>query len=253
MSVPLKQLLNQIDEWLQPATISDYCPNGLQVEGRSEVRRLVTGVTACQALIDAAVEAGADAVLVHHGYFWKGENPCVTGLKKRRLQSLLAADISLLAYHLPLDLHADYGNNVQLAKRLGLSVEGPLDPVARQSVGLWGQLAQPETAAAFAARVARTLAREPQLIGDPDREIRRIGWCTGAAQGYIEQAVALGLDAYVSGEISEPTVHSAREHDIAYFAVGHHASERYGVQALGDALAERFGIEHRYIEIDNPV
>lgn len=253
MSVSLSALQAQIDAWLQPSTISDYCPNGLQVQGREQVQRLVTGVTASQALIDAALAADADAILVHHGYFWKGENPCITGIKKRRLLSLLNADVSLLAYHLPLDLHSEYGNNVQLAQRLGFEVTGPLDTSARQSVGLQGRLAQPLSAAQLCQRIATALGREPQLIGDPERMISSVGWCTGAAQGYIDQAVAAGLDAYLSGEISEPTVHSARENDIAYFAVGHHASERYGVQALGDALAAQLGIEHHYIEVANPV
>jgi len=253
MSTTLSELQARIDEWLQPATISDYCPNGVQVEGRSRISKLVTGVTASQALIDAAVAAQADAILVHHGYFWKGENPCVTGIKKRRLQTLLGADISLLAYHLPLDMHPRYGNNVQLAARLNIEVSGPLEPLARQSVGLQGRLAEPLSAAELAQRIATALGREPQLIGDPQRRIETLGWCTGAAQGYIDQAVAQGLDAYLSGEISEPTVHSARENDLVYMAIGHHASERYGVQALGDALAEACGIVHQYIEVDNPV
>lgn len=252
MAIALKSLVEACDHYLDAARISDYCPNGLQVEGRGEVRRIVSGVTASQALLDAAVALDADLVLVHHGYFWKSENPCITGIKQRRLKTLLAHDISLLAYHLPLDLHPEVGNNVQLARLLGLTVEGPLEPGNPRSVGLQGSLAEALAPAEFAARVAALLGREPLLV-DAGRPIRRIGWCTGAAQGYIEQAVAAGLDAYLSGEISESTVHSARENGISYFAAGHHATERYGVQALGDWLAARFGVEHRFVDCANPV
>lgn len=252
MAIALKSLVEACDHYLDAARISDYCPNGLQVEGRGEVRRIVSGVTASQALLDAAVALDADLVLVHHGYFWKNENPCVVGIKQRRLKTLLAHDISLLAYHLPLDLHPEVGNNVQLARLLGLTVEGPLEPGNPRSVGLQGSLAEALAPAEFAARVAAVLGREPLLV-DAGRPIRRIGWCSGAAQGYIEQAVAAGLDAYLSGEISESTVHSARENGISYFAAGHHATERYGVQALGDWLAARFGVEHRFVDCANPV
>ncbi len=252
MAIALKTLVEELDRYLDAARIADYCPNGLQVEGRPEVRRIVSGVTASQALLDAAVELDADLVLVHHGYFWKNENPCITGIKQRRLKTLLAHDISLVAYHLPLDLHAELGNNVQLARLLGLTVEGPLEPGNPRSVGLQGCLAEALAPAEFAARIAAVLGREPLLI-DAGRPIRRIGWCSGAAQGYIEQAVAAGLDAYLSGEISESTVHSARENGISYFAAGHHATERCGVQALGDWLAARFGVEHRFVDCANPV
>ncbi|WP_207061300.1 Nif3-like dinuclear metal center hexameric protein [Motiliproteus sp. SC1-56] len=253
MSVSLEKLLQTLDEWLQPHTISDYCPNGLQVEGRGSVRRLVTGVTASQALLDAAVEAGADAILVHHGYFWKGEDPAVRGMKKRRLATLLKQDISLIAYHLPLDLHPELGNNVQLAAQLGVSIEGGLEPDNPRSIGLWGRLPQPLSPAELAARLEQVLGRAPQWIDGGPARIERLGWCTGAAQGYIDKAAELGLDAYLSGEISEPTVHSARECGVHYFAAGHHASERFGVQAVGERLAAELGLEHRFIDIDNPV
>lgn len=252
MAIALKTLVEALDHHLDAPRIADYCPNGLQVEGRPEVRRIVSGVTASQALLDAAVERDADLVLVHHGYFWKNENPCVTGMKQRRLKTLLTHDISLVAYHLPLDLHAELGNNVQLARLLGLTVEGPLEPGNPRSVGLQGRLVEPLAPAEFAARVAAVLGREPLLI-DAGRPIRRIGWCSGAAQGYIEQAIAAGLDAYLSGEISESTVHSARENGISYFAAGHHATERCGVQALGEWIAGRFGIEHHFVDCANPV
>lgn len=251
--VALQTLLSAADEVLEAARFKDYCPNGLQVEGRAEVRRLVTGVTASQALLEAAVDWQADAVLVHHGYFWRGEDARVIGMKQRRLSLLLRHDISLIAYHLPLDAHPGLGNNAQLAARLGLIAEGPLAPWDTSVVGNAGRLDAPCTAGEFAARVARALGREPLLVGDAARPLRRVGWCTGAAQGYIEHAVAQGLDAYITGEVSEQTVHVAREAGIAFFAAGHHATERYGVQALGDWLAERFALEHRFVDIDNPV
>lgn len=252
MSIALSVLVEEASRYLAISGMPDYCPNGLQVEGRAEVRRIVSGVTASQALLDAAVEAGADLVLVHHGYFWKSENPCVVGSKQHRLKTLLTHEMSLLAYHLPLDVHPEVGNNVQLARRLGVLVEGPLEPGNPRSVGLVGSLPEPMEPLDFARRVAHVLQREPLLI-EAARPIRRLAWCTGAAQGYIEQAIAAGVDAYLTGEVSESTVHSARENGISFLAAGHHATERYGVQALGDYLASRFSIEHRFIDCPNPV
>lgn len=252
MTVALHTLVAEADRFLDVARVVDYCPNGLQVEGRGEVRRIVSGVTASQALLDAAVEAQADLVLVHHGYFWKNENPCIVGIKQRRLKTLLNHDISLVAYHLPLDLHAEVGNNVQLARRLGLAVEGSLEPGNPRAIGLLGSLPQALSPAEFAAQVGVALGREPLLVAG-ERPIRRVAWCTGAAQGYIDQAIAAGADAYLTGEVSESTVHSARESGISFLAAGHHATERYGVQALGDWLAQRFAIEHRFVDCDNPV
>ena len=246
-------LLTVLDSELQSQRFHDYCPNGLQVEGRDQVRRLVTGVTACQALIDAAVVEEADAILVHHGYFWKNEDARVRGMKKQRLQSLLRHDISLFAYHLPLDAHPRLGNNAQLARRLGLRVEGGLEPDNPLSIGNVGRLEEPMSAADFVAHVEAVLGREALHIGDVQDEIETLAWCTGAAQGFIEQAQALGVDAYLSGEISEPTTHFARETGIHYFACGHHATERYGVQAVGEWLANEYGLEHIFIDIDNPV
>ncbi|MFZ5957626.1 Nif3-like dinuclear metal center hexameric protein [Pseudomonas knackmussii] len=251
MTIELSVLVEEADRFLDAARIQDYCPNGLQVQGRPQVRRIVSGVTASQALLDAAVAAGADAVLVHHGYFWKGENPCVVGMKQRRLKTLLSHDISLLAYHLPLDLHPEVGNNVQLGRQLGLAIEGPLEPGNPRSIVLLGAPAKPMAPADFARHVGAVLGREPLLV-EGDRPIRRIAWCTGGAQGYIDQAIAAGVDAYLTGEVSEQTVHSARENGITFIAAGHHATERYGVQALGRYLAERFGIEHQFIDCPNP-
>lgn len=251
MAVALTTLVEEADRFLNAAKIADYCPNGLQVQGRSQVQRIVSGVTASQALLDAAVEADADLVLVHHGYFWKNEDPRVVGIKQRRLKTLLCHDISLLAYHLPLDVHPEVGNNVQLARVLGLTVDGALEPENQRSVGLVGSLDTPLSPAEFSQRIAAALGREPLMV-DSLHLIKRIAWCTGGAQGYIDQAVAAGVDAYLTGEVSEPTVHIARENGLSFFAAGHHATERYGVQALGDYLAKRFAIEHIFIDCPNP-
>ncbi|MAC34477.1 MAG: Nif3-like dinuclear metal center hexameric protein [Haliea sp.] len=253
MPVALTTLVQHIDSTLEVGRFRDYCPNGLQVEGRPEVRRLLTGVTACQALLDAAVSWEADAVLVHHGYFWKGEPGVVTGMKRRRLGTLLGHDISLLAYHLPLDAHPQLGNNAQLGLRLGIRETRPLDPAASDAVGDIGELAAARPAGELVAQLAELTGREPLHIGDSAAPVRRIAWCTGAAQSYLPQALAAGADLFITGEVSEPTVHMAREEGIHFVAAGHHATERYGVQALGEHLAGHFGLEHRFVDIDNPV
>ena len=245
-----EELVEYLEGLLQPANFRDYCPNGLQVEGRAEIRRLVAGVTASQALLDAAVARVADVILVHHGYFWKGEDGRVTGMRKKRLGTLLGNDINLLAYHLPLDAHPALGNNAQLAGSLGWLPEGRF---GEQNIAWFGRLPETVAASALGEKLAQLLGRQPQMIGDPGRPIRRIGWCSGGAQGYFEQAIALGLDAYVSGEISEQTVHLARESGVVYFAAGHHATERLGAQALARHLAERFALECEFVDIDNPV
>ena len=252
MPVERNLLLQDIEAFLNVNAISDYCPNGLQVEGKAQIQRIVSGVTASQALIDAAIELQADAILVHHGYFWKGEDQRVIGMKQRRLKALLTHDINLLAYHLPLDVHPEVGNNVQLGQRLGLTVSGPLEPDNPRNVGLIGELAVPLSADAFALRIEQALGRAPLVI-DHQQPIKRVAWCTGGAQGYIEQAIAAGVDAYITGEVSERTFHEAQENGISFFAAGHHATERYGVQALGEWLAVRFAIEHHYVECPNPV
>ncbi len=252
MAIALTTLVEELERYLSAAKVVDFCPNGLQVEGRPQVRRIVSGVTASQTLLDAAVELEADVVLVHHGYFWKGENPCVVGIKQRRLKTLLANDMSLLAYHLPLDIHPQVGNNVQLAQQLGLVVEGPLEPNNPRNVGLVGSLLEPMTPQDFALRVREVLGREPLLVAG-EGLIHRVGWCTGGGQGYIDQAIAAGVDLYLTGEASEQTFHSAQENGISFIAAGHHATERYGVQALGAYLARRFAIEHVFIDCPNPV
>ena len=249
----LRQVVDLLQSTLKPQLFNDYCPNGLQVQGKEQIQRLVTGVTASQALIDAAINLKADAILVHHGYFWKGENACVVGMKKNRLKALLMNDISLLAYHLPLDAHHELGNNVQLAKKLGLGIVEPLYPENPKQVGNIAVLDEPMSAEDFSALCERVLGQKPIHIAGANQLIKTIGFCTGAAQGFIEQAVVMGCDAYLSGEISEPTVHTARETGIHYFAAGHHATERYGVQAVGEFLAEKLGIEHVFVDIANPV
>ncbi len=245
-----EQLRVYLDSLLEAARFRDYCPNGLQVEGRERVARVVCGVTASQALIEAAVARGADALLVHHGWFWKSEDGCVTGFRKRRMARLLAHDISLFAYHLPLDAHAALGNNAQLALRLGWTISGRF---GEQDIGFLGVPAAPTSAGNLARRMEQVLGRSPLLIGDPARAVARIAWCSGGAQGYFEAALATGADLFVSGEISEQTVHLARETGMGYLAAGHHATERYGVQALGRHLAEKFGIDCEFVDIDNPV
>lgn len=245
-----EELVDYLDGLLVPGNFKDYCPNGLQVEGRGDILRVVAGVTASQALVDVAIARNADAILVHHGYFWKGEDGRITGIRRKRLAALLANDINLLAYHLPLDAHRELGNNAQLAQRLGWVAESRF---GEQDIAWLGSVAAPCTLAALTADVERVLGRRPLVIGEADRQIRRIGWCSGGAQGYFEQAIALGVDAYLSGEISEQTVHLARESGVAYLAAGHHATERYGVQALAGHLVQQFGIDCEFVDVDNPV
>lgn len=241
-------LLNTLNELLQPHLFEDYCPNGLQVEGKSSIKKIVTGVTASQALIEAAIDCQADAILVHHGYFWKNENAAITGMKQRRIKKLLTHDINLFAYHLPLDAHAEYGNNIQLAKRLNIKVIGQF-----AGIGLIGELTTSLSAHDFAKSVCAKLNREPLLLMSGDHLIKKVAWCTGAAQSFFEKVLPFHVDAFLTGEASEPTTHIARENNIHFIAAGHHATERYGVQAVGQYIEKRLGIEHCFIDIDNPV
>jgi dinuclear metal center YbgI/SA1388 family protein len=244
------ELRDYLDQLLDPARIKDYCPNGLQVEGKEDVRRVVCGVTASQNLLDAAVARGADAIVVHHGYFWRGEDGRVTGIRRRRLATLLAHGINLFAYHLPLDMHPELGNNAQFGRLMGWH---GMSAFADQGLGWLASLPQAETASQVVRSVAARLGREPLLVGNPERPVTRVGWCTGAAQGFLEQAIAAGADLYVSGEVSEPTVHLAREAGVAYLAAGHHATERYGIMALGRHLHENCGLVTEFVDEDNPV
>lgn len=247
------ELVAYCNNLLNCGAYQDYSPNGLQIEGRKQVQRVVSGVTASQALIEAAAAAGADMLLVHHGYFWRGEAATITGMKQRRIRTLLEHDINLVAYHLPLDAHARYGNNVQLAELLGWRIEGGLEPNNPHSIGLHGELEEALSGEELAGQLEARLGRKPLFIAGHDRPVKRIAWCTGGAQGYFEKAVALGVDAFITGEVSEQTYHIARECGVHFYAAGHHATERYGVRALGEHLAEHFAIEHRFIDIDNPV
>ncbi len=253
MSVTLDEVLKELKTLLRPEQFNDYCPNGLQVEGRRSVSKVVSGVTACQALIDRAIAAEADMLLVHHGYFWRGEDAAVTGIKKLRIQSLLAHNISLLAYHLPLDVHAELGNNAQLGKLLGFNTTGDIGKQNNHSLGLTGTVTEVCSGTQLAALIESRLGRAPLHIMGSDRPIKTVAWCTGGAQNYIELAVRVGVDAYITGEVSEQTVHIARESGIHFYAAGHHATERYGVQAVAAHLVAKFGIEHQFIDIDNPV
>ena len=243
------QLLNDI---LKPHLIKDFCPNGLQVEGKNEIKKIVTGVTASQALIEAAIEQQADAILVHHGFFWKGESQPITGMKKRRIGALLANDINLFGYHLPLDIHPAVGNNAQLAKLLDIEIEAGLEPTSN-SVAMKGRLKTPLSGEDFADKIAKVLNRTPLTSLVRSAKIETIALCTGGGQGYIDLAADQGIDAYLTGEASEQTIHSSREQNIDFFAAGHHATERYGVKALGELLAQEHGFDVTFIDIDNPV
>lgn len=247
----LEKILNQ---FLKPHLIKDYCPNGLQIEGRSEVKKIVTGVTACQDLIDAAIESKADAILVHHGYFWRGESESIRGMKYQRIKSLIENGINLYAYHLPLDIHPQVGNNAQLGQLLGLYDIQTLEEGNPHSVAVWGKLNTEISIEEFSERIAKQLNRKPLHIPCAGKSsIQRVGWCTGGGQDYIQLAADRGLDAFISGEISERTTFVAREQNIHYFAAGHHATERYGVKALGEWLATNYNVRVEFIDIDNPV
>jgi dinuclear metal center YbgI/SA1388 family protein len=247
----LTELHEHMNQLLDVASFRDYCPNGLQVEGRPEVRKILCGVTASQVLLDQAVERGVDAVFVHHGYFWRGEDGRITGIRRRRIGTLLQHDISLFGYHLPLDAHPELGNNAQLARLAGWVPEARR--FGDQQLGWLGRVPQPASAASVAGALEQLLGRVPLLVGDGERMVQRIAWCTGAAQGLFEQAIAAGADAFVSGEISEPTVHLARESGIPYIGAGHHATERYGICALGEYMERELDLEVVFVDIDNPV
>jgi dinuclear metal center YbgI/SA1388 family protein len=244
-----RELERFLDTLLESAKFGDYSPNGLQVEGRAEVQRVVVGVTACQELIDEAVRRGADTLITHHGFFWKGESPRVVGHRRRRLAALLGYDLNLFAYHLPLDAHPELGNNAQWAATMGWRTLGRFGP---QDIGCWGEPACPCRLSELTEALSSRLERTPLVIGDETRIIRRVAWCSGGAQGYIEDALALGVDAYLSGEISEQTPHVARENDLAYLACGHHATERFGPRALAEYLQRETGLDCVFVDCPNP-
>ncbi len=246
----VKELESYLDSLLNVSYFRDYCPNGLQVEGRSEIGTIVSGVTASFELLQAAIEENADAVLVHHGYFWRGENECVVGMKRRRIALLISHDVSLFAYHLPLDAHPEMGNNSQLGNKLGFVETGRF---GEQNIAIYGSPSQVVSLRELGSSLERILSRRPLVIGDETKPIRRVAWCTGAAQDYFDEAIRLGVDVFITGEISEQTVHAARESGVAFISAGHHATERYGVQALGEHIGQKFDIAHQFIDIGNPV
>ena len=256
MSTTRHELLHAFDLLLAPTRFKDYGLNGLQVEGRTTVRRIVSGVTASRALIEAAIEAEADAIFVHHGLFWRGQDGRVTGWMRQRLGLLLAHDINLFAYHLPLDAHPELGNNAQLGLKLGLSAHaGASGRFGEQDLGFIGQRDDGGSfadAGALASHAERVLGRAVTLVEGGRRPIRTVAWCSGGAQGYFEAAIAAGADAFLTGEISEPQAHCAREMGVTFIAAGHHATERYGAPAAAGHVAAQLGVEHRFIEIDNP-
>lgn len=248
----VSQIITYCDELLNPDDFKDYAPNGLQVEGQSEVQVIVSGVTATQALIDKAIGLNADMLLVHHGYFWHGEDARLIGMKGRRVKALMQSDISLVGYHLPLDAHPELGNNAQLGKVLSLQNIQIQGQGQAQGLLFTGELPEAMSADSLSQHLFDCLQRQPLHIAAGEQLIKTVAWCTGGAQSFIDQAAALGVDAYISGEISEKTTHEAREIGIHYFAAGHHATERYGVQALGEQLAAHFGLAHYFVDVDNP-
>jgi dinuclear metal center YbgI/SA1388 family protein len=246
------QLLHALNDYLKPNDIKDYCPNGLQVEGNPKINKIVTGVTASQALIDKAVDLNADALLVHHGYFWKGESEVLTGMKYRRIKSLMDNNINLIVYHLPLDIHEVCGNNVQLGELLELGNVQPVYGPKPNGIVYSGQLAEPKTGQEVQRLLEQKLGRSVLWVGDENKQINSLAWCTGGGQDYIDVAIEAGIDGFISGEVSERTVHSARELDTHFFCAGHHATERYGVKALGEWLAANYEVDVQFIDIDNP-
>jgi len=248
-----KEIVEYLTQLLNVNNINDYCPNGLQVEGKSDISKIITGVTASEMLIDAAIEQNADAILVHHGYFWKGESQVITGLKKNRLAKLLKHNINLLAYHLPIDVHPELGNNAQLADLLGITNVTPVDGIKPKGVLMRGELVTPMSIDALGQLINQKLQRQPLINNADDKLVSSIAWCTGGGQGYIDKAAELGVDAFLTGEASEQTIHSSREFGIHFIAAGHHATERYGVKALGEHLADKFDLDIEFIDIHNPV
>lgn len=256
MSLTNFELERILNEKLNAAAISDYAPNGLQVEGRKNIQKIITGVTASLPLIEAAIERQADAILVHHGYFWKSESPCIRGMKGKRIKQLLCHDLNLFGYHLPLDIHPELGNNAQLAAKIGVKNLQGLE-AKPLSIPVYGELDEPIEADELFHRLQTALNRTPTFVGDfvdefPAKKIKTVAICTGGGQGYIDLAAEKGIDAFITGEISEQTSHSAREQGIYFYACGHHATERDGVKALGEWLAKTYGLEVEFIDIDNP-
>ena len=249
----LQDIIQWCDQTLESTEFKDYAPNGLQIEGKTEVRKILAAVTASQDAIDAAIRENADLLLVHHGYFWKGEAYPITGMRGKRIKSLIQHDISLLAYHLPLDSHPSLGNNAAIADLLELERIEALDPSERHPIGNIGYLNQPMPVEEFKKFVSEKLKFDITHLPADKTMIEKVGFCTGGAQDFIVKAAEQGCDAYISGEVSERTFYEAKELGVHYFACGHHATERYGVQRLGQAISEQFDIEYVYFELNNPI
>lgn len=259
------ELIKLLNQWLQPEAVNDYCPNGLQIEGSETIRKVVTGVTASQALVDQAIATGADTLLVHHGYFWQGEAQPIVGMKRRRIRALLQANMNLIGYHLPLDIHPEFGNNAELIRLInqlgdghskeqahGKVVAAPLAQLSPEGIVRMAHLSEPCSGIELGQRLERLLERPLVAAECHNKTIHTIAVCTGGGQGYIERAVAAGVDAFITGEVSEKTIHVARECNIQFFAAGHHATERYGIRALGEKIAAETGLSVQFIDIDNP-
>lgn len=249
--------LNEIIQWcdnaLKSPEFKDYAPNGLQIEGKTEVKKILCAVTASQTAIDAAIAYGADMLLVHHGYFWKGEAYPITGMRGKRIKALIQHDISLVGYHLPLDSHPTLGNNSAIADLLALENIEALDPTERHPIGNIGYLKQAMSPEAFKTYVSDRLGFDAIHLPADKTSIYKVGFCTGGAQDYISKAASQDCDAYISGEVSERTFYEARELDVHYYTCGHHATEKYGVQRLAKAISEQFNIEYSYFELNNPI
>ena len=252
MAVDRDQLKRALDEELNSAAFNDYCPNGLQVEGSAVISRLVSGVTASQALIDRAVALEADAILVHHGYFWRGEDPRLVGMKGRRVSALIRANINLFAYHLPLDNHATLGNNAGLGRALNFASWKSLKENEASYPVFTSSYRENRPLSEISQDLSEALGRSVTTVGEAETPIRSVAWCTGGGQGYIDDAADAGVDLFITGEISEQTVHVARERNVAFIAAGHHATERFGAKAVGEWVAEKFDIEHEFVDIDSP-
>src|SRR5690625_3117447 len=255
-SIHRKALARWLDDLLEPWRYKDYCPNGLQLRGRADIKTIITGVTASQAMSDAAIEKDADAILVHHGWFWKNEDPCIVGMKQRRIAAALAHGLNVLAYHLPLDGHPVFGNNTQLGLQLGFELdrdaEGELVRTGPHNLIQLGRLKTPQTLQEVAAHVSKTLQRTPQYVGNRQQTIHTVAWWTGGAPGFMPDAIAAAVDSYITGQASEHSYHEALEKKTAFMEAGHHATERYGAKALGEYLAQHFPVDVQFIDIDNP-
>ena len=249
----LNKIIQWCDDTLKSREFKDYAPNGLQIEGKAEVKKIVCAVTASQEAIEAAIQQGADVLLVHHGYFWKGEPYPITGMRGKRIKRLIQHDISLIAYHLPLDSHPSLGNNAALAEILGLHHIEPLDANERYPIGNIAYLVKPMSPAAFKQHCTERLGFKTIHLPAAKTQIQKVAYCTGAAQDFIDKAAEQNCDAYISGEVSERTYYEAKELNVHYYACGHHATERYGVQRLAKAISEQFNIEYSYFELNNPI